>query len=523
MSSLLRLAPPTEIQDELLRRFVEAARRAQIVTIVNRAQSEDELGELVTAELCEAFEAEIAVVLAGWDGGPFSVVGSYGLRSEEVELVLEQDLLDPGVDAPQRDEGYDLLSVGARALVYAPFGRRPVRGVVGVARFYDQSFDEAEAALLDAVAASIGHALERLRLAEERDQLYREAHERGKAARVIGSIADGVLLVDDAGIARLWNPAAEAITGLSPDVVLGRPIEEAIPGWSATADSLAVANDPASSCVRATTVPVDVGGRELWLSVRGVGFAEGTVYAFHDLTDAHRLEQLKADFIATVSHELRTPLAAVHGAAKTLQRDDIAVGDEVFEHLLAVISEQSDRLAALINNILLASRVESRELEVPTERVEVAALAVEVLAGVRALAGEGLTFELVAAPSVPPVVGDRENVRQVLTNLVANAAKYSPAGGRVQVELKPHEGELDIVVRDEGLGIATAEQSLIFEKFYRADANMIRGVSGSGLGLYISRELVNRMGGTISVESQLGEGSTFVVTLPLAAPTARAD
>jgi two-component system phosphate regulon sensor histidine kinase PhoR len=522
VSSLLPLAPPTDAQDELLRRFVEAARRAQIVTIVNRAQSEDELGELVTAELCEAFEAEIAVVLAGWEDGPFSVVGSYGLRSEEMERVLEQDLLDPAVEAPQRDDGYDLLSVGARALVYAPFGGRPVRGVVGVARFYDQSFDEAETALLDAVAASIGHALERLRLAEERDQLYREAQERGKAARVIGSIADGVLLVDDAGIARLWNPAAEAITGLSPDVVLGRPIEEAIPGWSATADSVAVANDPASSCARATTVPVDVGGRELWLSIRGVGFAEGMVYAFHDLTDAHRLEQLKADFIATVSHELRTPLAAVHGAAKTLQRDDIVVGGEVFEHLLTVISEQSDRLAALVNNILLASRVESRELEVHTERVEVAALAAEVLAAVRAHAGEELAFELVAPPSVPPVVGDRENVRQVLTNLVANAAKYSPAGGRVQVELRPHEGGLDIVVCDEGLGIATAEQSLIFEKFYRADANMIRGVSGSGLGLYISRELVNRMGGTISVESELGEGSTFVVSMPLAAPTARA-
>src|SRR5204863_2728129 len=225
-----------------------------------------------------------------------------------------------------------------------------------------QSFDEAEAAVLEAVAASIGHALERLRLAEERDQLYREAEERGRAARVIGSIADGVLLVDDSRIVRLWNPAAEAITGLKSDVVLGRPLEDAIPGWVAVADSLVSANDPASSCVCATAVPVDVAGRELWLSIRGVGFAEGTVYAFHDLTEAHRLEQLKADFIATVSHELRTPLAAVHGAAKTLQRDDVTVGGELFERLLSVISEQSDRLAAMVNDILLASRVGSAEL-----------------------------------------------------------------------------------------------------------------------------------------------------------------
>jgi PAS domain S-box-containing protein len=323
VSSLLRLAPSTDIdaQDELLRRFVEAARRAQIVTIVNAAETEQELGELVAPELCEAFEAEIAVVLAGWDGKPPTVVGAYGLRSEEVERLLEKDLLDVAAQTPRREEGWDLLSIGARAFVSAPLGGRTVPGVIGVARLYGQRFDEAETALLEAVAASVGRALERLRLAEERDQLYRDAHERGKAARVIGAIADGVLLVDDARVVRLWNPAAEAITGLPADAVLGLPLEEAIPAWSTIADSLVVANDRASSPVRATAMPVDIEGRELWLSIRGVGFAEGFVYAFHDLTEEHRLEQLKADFIATVSHELRTPLAAVHGAAKTLQRD----------------------------------------------------------------------------------------------------------------------------------------------------------------------------------------------------------
>jgi signal transduction histidine kinase len=521
VSSLLRSARPTDRRDVLLRRFVEAARRAQIVTIVNGAATEAKLGELVTAELCEAFEAEVAFVLAASDGGSLSIVGSYGLRPDEADRLVEQDL--PGLDGLRRDDGFDLLSAGARAIVSAPFGGSAMRGVVGVARLYDQSFDEAEAALLEAVAASVGHALERLRLTEERDRLYREAEERGKAARVIGSIADGVLLVDDSRIVRLWNPAAEAITGLPSAVVLGRPLEEAIPGWSAVADSLVVANDPASSGLRATAVPLEVAGRELWLSIRGVGFADGTVYAFHDLTEAHRLEQLKADFIATVSHELRTPLAAVHGAAKTLQRDDIVVGGELFERLLAVISEQSDRLASMVNDILLASRVGSAELELATERVDVAGLAADVLAAVRALAGEGLSFELVAPPSPPAVAGDREKLRQVLANLVGNAAKYSPTGGRVQVELTAHDRELAVVVRDEGLGIPTAEQRLIFEKFYRADANMTRGVSGSGLGLYISRELVNRMGGTISVESELGKGSTFVVRLPLASPALPTD
>jgi signal transduction histidine kinase len=284
-----------------------------------------------------------------------------------------------------------------------------------------------------------------------------------------------------------------------------------LPGWAAITAS--------SRSGETTAARIDVGDCELWLSITGVDFAEGTVYAIRDLTEEHRLEQLKADFIATVSHELRTPLAAVHGAAMTILRKDVVAGGEVFEHLVTVIAEQSDRLAALVNNILLASRVDSTGIELAIERVDMVELATEVLSAVRALGGgDRLTLELVA-PCDPPVLsGDREKLRQVLTNLVANAAKYSPGGGHVQVELTVRARDLQIAVCDQGLGIAPEEQDMIFEKFYRADANMTRGVSGSGLGLYISRELVRLMGGTISVQSELGKGSMFLVTLPLVRP-----
>src|SRR5262249_18647593 len=291
---------------------VEAARRAQIVTVVNRAQTEADLGELVTIELCEAFEAEVAFVLAGSDDN-LVVAGSHGLQPQEAARLLAYDLVDTGDETPCCADDSALRSLDAQALACAPFAGRTLSGVVGVARLYEQPFDASEAALLEAVSASIGHALERLRLAEERDRLYREAEERGKAARVIGSIADGVLLVDDAGFVRLWNPAAEAITGLPREEMVARRLEDAIPGWAAIAASVVVATDPPSSSGHATAVPIDIDGRELWLSIKGVDFTDGTVYAFHDLTEAQRLEQLKADFIATVSHELRTPLAAVYG------------------------------------------------------------------------------------------------------------------------------------------------------------------------------------------------------------------
>jgi PAS domain S-box-containing protein len=506
VSSSLHSAPAADVRDELRRRFVEAARRAQIVTIVNQARTEAELGDLVTAELCEAFEAEIAFLAVEGEGRQ-RLVGAHGLPADEGGL-LDVSLLDP--DAPA------LRTLGAQAVACASFGASPSRGVVAVARLYDEPFDPAEVALLEAAAVSIHHALERLRLADERDRLYREEHERAQAARVLGSIADGVLLVDDAGIVQLWNPAAEAITGLARARVLGRPLVEAIPGWPALEDMLA-AGAPAASAARRATVPVDVGGPELWLSITAVGVDGGCVYAFRDLTEERRLEQLKADFIATVSHELRTPIAAVLGAVQTLQREDVDIPDELAGQLLSLVRQQADRLARMVDDILLASRVDAPELVVATDRVDdLAELAAEVVAAARAHAADRLTLDLVAPPSLPPVAADRDKLRQVLTNLVGNAVKYSPHGGRIEIALVPGERRLDIAVRDEGVGISPADQALVFEKFFRVDPNMARGVSGSGLGLYITRKLVHRMDGRITVESELGRGSTFVVTLPLA-------
>jgi PAS domain S-box-containing protein len=506
-------------RDELLRRFVEASRRAEIVAIVNRATSEAELGELVAAELCDTFEAEISFVLAaGHDDGRCSVVGAYGLPSARALRLTDDDLCRAVLTAaePQVRGGDDLLAIGVRELVLAPFGVGADRGAVGVGRLYLKPFDEAEVALLESIAQSIRHALERLRLTEERDRLYREAEERGQAARVLDSVADGVFLVDSTGIVRLWNAAAEAVTALPADAVVGRPAEEAIPGWAAVASSIVVGSGPAASPRRATTVPLEADGRELWLSITGVGFAEGTVYAFRDLTDERQLERLKADFIATVSHELRTPIAAVHGAAKTLGREDVVLSDEAQGLLLAVISEQSERLADIVNDILLASQLDDGKLALATERVDAADVARRVIKAARTHAPRGLTLELVAPPALPPVAADPDKLQQVLANLVSNAVKYSPDGGRVEVRFEPREPDLCITVRDEGLGIDESELPRIFEKFYRVDPNMTRGASGSGLGLYICRELVRRMGGSISVTSTPQVGSTFSVLLPLA-------
>ena len=682
--SSLHSARRTDGRDELLRRFVEAARRAQIVTIVNLARSEGELGELFTAELCEAFEAEVAFVLAERDGSP-TLVGAYGLTPDQCAELLEDELCAHAFtsEEPQGYQG-DLLGTGIRELVLAPFAGEAERGVVGVGRLYDERFDDGEVALLEAVVESVKHALERIRLGEERDvllareraarreaettaerlvrlesitsgtilselpletmlgellerireivavdtaaillvedpdveltlraasgadahteaavdlarrggldrraldehrevasgdahvdgnhgdrdtirsliavpmvvdrrsvgvlvagalvprdfsredtsllglaahraaiaienaRLYREAEERGQAARVLGYVADGVFLVDAQGVVQLWNPAAEAITSIPADAVLGRPVEEVIPGWKALAQAITVASAPPAATGPSTTLPVEVSGRELWLSVAGVSFAEGTVYAFRDRTEERRLEELKEDFVATVSHELRTPIAAVYGAVQTLEREDVDFTGDLRRSLLSVISDQSERLAHVVNDILLTSQVESGQLVLARERVDVRDVACRVIDAARAHAPHELSLELVAPPSLPPIAADSDKLRQVLANLVSNAVKYSNGTGCIEVRLEQRRSRLRIAVRDEGVGIPQPEQQRIFEKFYRLP-NRNRAVGGTGLGLYICHELVRHMGGRIWVESGEGIGSTFFVELP---------
>jgi signal transduction histidine kinase len=345
--------------------------------------------------------------------------------------------------------------------------------------------------------------------------LYDEAERRADAARVLEHVADGVFLLDSSGLVRLWNRAAEAITLLPAAEVVGRPAAEAIPGWAQIVERVPVTSAPAAAA-RAATLPLQLPGRELWLSVAGAGFAEGTVYAFRDLTEERALEELRSDFVSTVSHELRTPLAAIYGAALTLQREDLRLEDDQREKLLAMISGESDRLARTVNDILSASRLDADRLHVAIGSHDAEELTRSVVDAARFHLPPNIELSLTPEADLPPVAADPDKVRQVLTNLVDNAIKYSPDGGPVEVEVTRRDHALRFSVRDRGLGIAQAEQRRIFEKFYRVDPNLTRGVGGTGLGLYICRELVRRMHGTIWVESREREGSLFTFELPVA-------
>jgi PAS domain S-box-containing protein len=416
---------------------------------------------------------------------------------------ISDELLASSTKDEEHHEGLRQLGIESVMCVPLAAGGRTFGSLMLVSADPENLYDEDDLEFAK-------HLGRRAALAVDNARLYRAAEERARSALVVEHVADGVALVDRRGVIRLWNPAAEHITGLRAAETVGRRADEIIPTWHAAIEPLSQAED-----TRPTTQPVDINGRELWLSISGVGFEGGSVYAFRDLTAERGIERLKADFVSTISHELRTPLAAIYGAALTLRRDDVQLGEPQRSGLLEVIAGESDRLARIVNDILWVSRLESGGMQTVLEPCDGVELARSVVNAARQYVPPSIELQLSAPEDAPLVAADPDKARQVLANLVDNAVKYSPDGGRVNVDVSVAGSRLRYEVRDEGIGVPPSEHRRIFEKFYRLDPDLTRGVGGTGLGLYISRELLQRMGGRIWVESSGSGGSTFVAELPL--------
>jgi PAS domain S-box-containing protein len=482
--------------------------------VVDVALEGNELERIAAAHIDQDRVALVQQLEPRWPQQPDDPVGPYAvLRNGTPELWPQ--IGDHLLASMARDEEHRevLRDLGVRSYMCVPmWGRDRVLGALTfVTGRSERTYTEADLALAEELAR-------RAAVAVENALLYRQVEERARAARVLDAIGDGVFLVDSPGVVGLWNPAAEAITGLAAEQVVGRTAAEAIPGWEAIVPRVPVVSEVDRAVARAETVPLEIGGRELWLSISGVGFADGTVYAFRDLTQDRVLDELKADFVSTVSHELRTPLAAVYGAAMTLRRRDFAADEEQRDRLLSVIVQEAERLATIVNDILWASRLDAESMRFSIQNCDAKALTQSVIDAANVNRPPDIEIGLRAPEGLPLVAGDPDKFRQVLTNLVDNAVKYSPDGGRIEIELTSSSAHLQVAVHDEGLGVPATEQRRIFEKFYRLDPNLTRGVGGTGLGLYICRELVHRMNGRLWIVSPRddGKGSTFAFELPVA-------
>ncbi len=224
---------------------------------------------------------------------------------------------------------------------------------------------------------------------------------------------------------------------------------------------------------------------------------------------------MKSDFVSTVSHELRSPLAVIEGFAKTLVAHFDELDRATERESLEIILSKSMALERLIENILDMSCIEEGRLEVRREKVDLGQICKQVCSE-QARTSTAHRFRIAVPDSLPPVIADKEKVEVALVNLMGNAIKYSPGGGLITMVIAPNDREAKVMVKDEGIGIPPDQLGKIFDRFYQVESGETRAYPGSGLGLYITRELVEAMGGTIQVESKPGKGSTFIFTLPLA-------
>jgi signal transduction histidine kinase len=232
-------------------------------------------------------------------------------------------------------------------------------------------------------------------------------------------------------------------------------------------------------------------------------------------SELESLERLRRELIANVSHELKTPISALRAHLENLLDGVERPDPETLQIMLA----QSERLGRLVDQLLDLSQLESGDVPLERGRVELAPLVAEVLSEIEvARPDRGVRLADAVPEDIPPVFADRERVHQVLFNLLDNAVRFTPAGGRVTVSASRHDGSVDVAVADTGPGISAEDLSRVFERFYRVDRSRSRDDGGTGIGLAIARSVVEAHGGRIWVESEPGRGSTFTFELPAAAP-----
>lgn len=348
--------------------------------------------------------------------------------------------------------------------------------------------------------------------------------ERNQSSAILASMEEGVAVIDAAQRVVFCNRAFSRAAGIEP-------------GGAGTGDSacrerpiveLLHPPDLLSLFQRALTGGETVRGEVVTGSVKTRSYAvtaapvrsgpsiTGAVMVLHDITETRRLERARRDFVANVSHEFRTPLAAIQGFAETLL--DGALEDrENGPRFVRIIHEHALRLGRLTEDLLKLARIEAGQLSLETGPVDVS-LIIDPCVETTRLEAErkGLVLEAGCAPGLPPVQGDVRLLQEAVQNLLDNAVRYTPAGGRIRVHAGAAGGEMLLSVSDTGIGIPRADQHRVFERFYRADAARSRESGGTGLGLAIAKHLVEAHGGRIRVESELGRGSTFTVSLPLA-------
>jgi len=363
---------------------------------------------------------------------------------------------------------------------------------------------------LEALAVSLNATAARL------DRTIRTlTEERNLSSAILGSMVEGVAVVNSSERLLFANTGFAEILGLDVPPQSGSALVEVVRQTELLEAVRAVVKG--ESRVETEIVTGTLRQHFFAATVASVRAADtlGAVIVLHDITELRKLERVRRDFVANVSHEFKTPLTAIQGFAETLLGGAI---DDPQNRLrfLEIILEHSRRLARLTDDLLKLSKMDADKLELEIRRLSVAQFVESCIETTQRTAAEkDLRVSVNLLQPLPDIAADRRRLAEVLQNLLDNAMQYTPAGGQIMVGASANGGEVTITVSDTGIGIPQADQSRIFERFYRVDVARSREVGGTGLGLSISKHLVEAHGGRIWVESEVGQGSQFHFTVPI--------
>jgi two-component system, OmpR family, phosphate regulon sensor histidine kinase PhoR len=406
-----------------------------------------------------------------------------------------------------------LLATGLLSVLLSASLGRSLQEIMEAARQYAKGNLSARIRVrredeLGELAQIINHSADQLQ-----GRMAEIARDRGRTDAILSAMDDGVLAVDHRGTVVLANPSLARALELHDapgrhylEVIRQREVGSLIEEVLRTGER--------------REAEVEILHLRRVFSITGVPFPgeEGTrhcaVLTFNDATERHRVERIRRDFVANASHELRTPLTSIRGFVEALE-DGAVEEPATAQRFLGKIRTHADRMAALVEDLLELSRLESGERAPELVETRLAEVAEDVVASFAGAATRKDISLHRTDRGAPPVVTDPERLRRVLENLVDNALKYTPGGGRVEVTTSPGpDGSARIEVADNGPGIAGEHLDRIFERFYRVDKARSRELGGTGLGLSIVKHLAEGMGASVSVESEPGKGARFTVTVP---------
>ena len=338
-------------------------------------------------------------------------------------------------------------------------------------------------------------------------------NERNKLSTVFLHMTDGVLAFSREGSLIHANPAAARLLDRPLDPDSGTPAYEAVFGGLAPFSEVLALRDPDFRSAAFTVGPREL---EVYLApFSGAAALGGVLAVIHDVTQQRKADELRREFVANVSHELRTPITSIRSYAETLA-DSGDLDPETEKEFLHVIINESDRMTKLVQDLLVLSQLDAEGAGYKFEKFPIRRSVDDVCASVLLEAkrhGQDLTVD--TAPDLPEIDGDRARIEQVILNIVSNAIKYTPDGGKIAVTAVAEDAQVVIRVQDNGIGIPAEDMPRIFDRFYRVDKARSRANGGTGLGLSIAREITQLHGGSISIDSAPGQGTTVTLRFPI--------